>query len=70
MVLCVSRLSLFLVNISSFGNFQKRKAAFLYTDGMQLLRGLGMLKMKLVAFVGWPLMDAVLTVNFLATTAH
>jgi len=39
-------------------------------DGMLLLRGLGMHRMKHVGFVGWPLMDVVLTVNFQGTIAH
>jgi len=37
---------------------------------MLLLHGLGMPRMKPVGFVGWPLMDVVLTANFLEMTAH
>ncbi|TKY52359.1 Agamous MADS-box protein AGL36 [Spatholobus suberectus] len=39
-------------------------------NGTLLVRGLGMPRMKRVGFVGWPLMDVVLTVNFLGMTAH
>lgn len=37
---------------------------------MLLLHGLGMLRMKHVGYVGWPLMVAVLIVNSLGMIAH
>ncbi|WJX42642.1 hypothetical protein P8452_29851 [Trifolium repens] len=45
-------------------------ADLLLKNGMLLLHGLGMHRMKRAGFVGWRLMDVVLIVNFLAMTVH